>query len=107
MVWADVLLHAGLITQAGMTRYADERPRRPYVAHVRDALSLARPGAASPMETRLRLVVVVFGGLREPPLINEAIYDEDGNFLRYNAHDVYRCPERIVAQVSAMLRRAA
>lgn len=151
VVWADVFLHGGLITQAGMRRYADERPRRPYVAHVRDALTLARPGAASPMETRLRLVVVVFGGLPEPPLLNEAIYDEDGNFLgkpdlgylspdfgleydgayhrdpaqraadnvrenglvvanfpllRYGAHDVYRCRERIVGQVSAMLRRA-
>ena len=152
VVWADTFLHAGLVTGPGMTRYADERPRRPYVAHVRDALTLARPGAASPMETRLRLVVVVCGGLPDPPLINEPVYDKDGNFLgkpdigylgpdfgleydgdyhrdpdqraadnvrenglvvanfpllRYNAHDVYRMRHRIVAEVSAMLRRAA
>lgn len=152
VVWADVFLHAGLVTTAGMYRYADERPRRPFVIRVRDALELARPGAASPMETRLRLVVVVFGGLREPPLLNEAVYDEDGRFLgkpdmgyrrpdfgleydgdyhndpdqhaadnvrenglvvanfpllRYNAHDVYKRPERIVAEVAAMLRRAS
>jgi hypothetical protein len=151
VVWADVFLHAGIVTLAGMTRYADERPRRPYVAHVRSALALARPGAASPMETRLRLVVVVFGGLPDPPLINEPVHDQDGNFLgkpdfgylrpdfgveydgeyhldpaqraadnvrenglvvanfpllRYNAHDVYRRPHRIVAEVGAMLRRA-
>ncbi|MBA3741605.1 hypothetical protein [Sporichthya sp.] len=152
VVWADSFLHAGLVTRSGMTRYADERPRRPYVAHVRDALALSRPGAASPMETRLRLVVVVYGGLPEPPLLNEAVYDEKGNFLgkpdigylrpdfgleydgdyhrdpdqraadnvrenglvvanfpllRYGAYDVYQRPDRIVAEVSAMLRRAA
>jgi hypothetical protein len=152
VVWADMFLHAGLVTLAGMDRYTIERPRRPFVAHVRQALRLARPGAASPMETRLRLVVVVFGGLPDPPLINEPIYDDNGNFLgkpdfgyrhpdfgveydgdyhldpaqraadnvrenglvvanfpllRYNAHDVYQCRRRIVAEVGAMLRRTA
>lgn len=152
VVWADSFLHAGLVTLPGLHRYTEERPRRPFVAQVRDALRLARPGAASPMETRLRLVVVVYGELPDPPLLNEPVYDARGKFLgkpdigylrpdfgleydgdyhldpaqraadnvrenglvvanfpllRYNAHDVYRCPDRIVAEVRAMLRRAA
>lgn len=81
VVWADVFLHAGLVTLSGLARYSDEHPRRPYVARVRDALVLARPGAASPMETRLRLVVVVYGGLPDPPLINDPVHDEAGHFL--------------------------
>lgn len=150
VVWADVFLHADLITLRGMIRYADEHPRRPHVCKIRGAMELARAAAASPMETRLRLVIVN-GGLPEPPLINVPLYAEDGSFLgapdmayrpplfgieydgdyhrdphqhladnvrenrllvanvpllRYGAADVYQRPERIVAEVGAMLRRA-
>lgn len=153
VVWADVFLHAGVMTRDGLTRYTEEHPRRPHVARVRECLALARPAAASPMETRLRLVIVL-DGTPEPPLINEAIYDDYGNvlaipdlgyllprrfgleydgdyhrdpnqrvadnwrensllvvadfpLLRYNAVDVYRYKHRILAEVNAMLRRAA
>ncbi|MGQ0625226.1 MAG: DUF559 domain-containing protein [Sporichthyaceae bacterium] len=155
VVWADSFLHGGLVTADGLRRCADERPHWPHVRKVRDALLLARSRAASPMETRLRLVIVD-GGLPEPPLINEAVRDRDGRFLgspdlaydepryridfgieydgkyhetaqqhasddarenrlliggmpllRYVADDVYQNPARVVAEVAAMLRRAA
>jgi very-short-patch-repair endonuclease len=98
-------------------------------------------------------MVLVLGGLPEPPFLNIAVYDEEGNFLgivdmhydvplfgleydgsqhaepehhiadivrenslltlggmpllRYTARDVYGAPQRIVAEVGTMLRRAA
>lgn len=155
VVWCDAFLHAGVVTSFGMRRYADERPHWPHVRKVREAVALARAAAASPMETRLRLVVVRFGGLPEPDGINEPVHAEDGSLLgipdisylhqpcprfgveydgewhreatqhaadntrenrllvadfpllRYGSDDVYRHPQRIVAEVAAMLRRAA
>ncbi|HZE67788.1 MAG TPA: hypothetical protein VE081_14225 [Sporichthyaceae bacterium] len=80
VVWADVFLHAGLICEGSLARYADERPHWSHVCKVREAAGLARAAAASPMETRLRLVIV-FGGLPEPPLINVPVYDAYGNLL--------------------------
>lgn len=151
VVFADAFLHAGLLTQRGLLRYADERPHWSHVRKVRDAAHLARAAAASPMESRLRMVIV-FGGLMEPPLLNEPLYSPDGTFLgipdfaylhplfgieydgayhdtpdqhdadnvrenrlllgnvpllRYGADDVYRRPQRIIHEVSTMLRRAS
>jgi hypothetical protein len=80
VVWADAFLHADLVTQDGLRRYADERPHWPHVRKVRDAVALARPRSASPMETRLRLVLVR-GGVEEPPLLNEPVYGPDGELL--------------------------
>lgn len=79
-VWADSFLFHGLVTHDGLRRYADERPHWPHVRKVRDAIALARARAASPMESRLRLVVV-YGGVKEPPLLNEPVYGPDGELL--------------------------
>ena len=153
VVWADSFLHAGLVTTDGLRRYADERPHWPHVRKVREAMALARPRAASPMETRLRLVIV-HGGVEEPPLLNEPVYGPDGDLLgipdmgypvrlpfgleydgeqhrepvhhaadnvrenrllvagnlpllRYGARDVYQHTQRIVSEVSTMLRKSA
>jgi hypothetical protein len=80
VVWADLFLHANLICTGSLAQYADERPHWSGVRKVREAAALARAGAASPMETRLRLVIV-FGGLPEPPFLNEPVYDALGDLL--------------------------
>lgn len=80
VVWADAFLHSGTTGASGLRRYADERPHWPHVRKVRAAVARARVGAASPMETRLRLVVVD-GGLPEPMWLNKRLYDAAGNFL--------------------------
>lgn len=80
VVWADAFLHSGLICAHGLTRFADERPYWPHVRKIRQAAMLARAGAASPMESRLRMVIVL-AGLPEPPLLNRPVFDEDGNLL--------------------------
>ncbi len=80
VVWADAFLHSGTTTAHGLRRYADERPHWPHVRKVRAAVERARVGAASPMESRLRLVIVD-GGLPEPTWLNKPLYDKDGTFL--------------------------
>lgn len=82
VVWADAFLHHGLICGHGLTRYADERPHWPHVRMIRQAAALARAGSASPMESRLRMVIVL-AGLPEPPLLNQPLYDADGNLLGF------------------------
>jgi hypothetical protein len=79
VVWGDSFLHAGLLTSQGLMRYAIERPQWPHIRKVREAIALARPGAASQMESRLRMVIVL-GGLPEPDWLNEPYYDADGTF---------------------------
>lgn len=152
VVWADAFLHKGLICAGSLGRYADARPHWPHVRKIRMASSLARAGAASPMESRVRMILVL-NGLPEPPFLNVAIYDEYGNLLgivdmhydlpyfgieydgaqhaepehhladlvrenklltvgrmpllRYSAGDVFGAPQRIVAEVGTMLRRAS
>ncbi len=80
VVFADAFQHAGLATQRGLFRFADERPHWPHVRKVRCAVDLSRHEAASPGETRLRMVIVL-GGLPEPPILNGGIYDESGELL--------------------------
>jgi hypothetical protein len=80
VVWGDAFLHAGLLTSQGLMRYAIERPQWPHIRKVREAITLSRPGSASPMESRLRMVIVL-GGLPEPDYLNEPYYAADGTFL--------------------------
>jgi hypothetical protein len=79
VVWGDSFLHAGLLTSHGLMRYAAERPRWSHIRTVREAIALARPGAASPMESRLRMVIVL-AGLTEPDWLNQPYYDAGGIF---------------------------
>lgn len=80
VVFADAFGHADLVTKRGLMRFADERPHWPHVRKARVAVDLSRFEAASPMETRLRMVIVL-AGLPEPMGINVGIYDEAGNLL--------------------------
>lgn len=60
-----------------------ENHRGPYSRLARRAARLVRAGVDSPMETRLRLLIV-FAGLPEPE-VDHRVYDDDGNLLfRYD-----------------------
>lgn len=56
VVAVDAFWHAGLVTPPELLAYADDR-RWPDGARLRKAVSLADPGAESPMESRLRMVL--------------------------------------------------
>jgi len=61
VVAADAMLHAGLLSVSDLRTYIDQRPRWRGVPAVRRALALANAAAESPMETRLRLILVLAG----------------------------------------------
>ncbi|NJC68699.1 DUF559 domain-containing protein [Planosporangium thailandense] len=65
VVAVDALLNTGHLSLPTLIRYAEERRHWPGGAQARRALRLAVPGAESPMETRLRLILVL-AGLPEP-----------------------------------------
>jgi very-short-patch-repair endonuclease len=67
VVAVDALLRASRLTVPDLARYADERVGWPRTRQLGLVLRLAAPGAESPMETRLRLLLVL-GGL-PPPVV--------------------------------------
>jgi hypothetical protein len=79
VVALDALLEQRILRPADLAGIAVGRSGWPGVLRYRAAVALARSGAASPMETRLRLCVVD-GGLPEPRVQHE-VFDADGLFV--------------------------
>ncbi len=65
MIAVDAMLHRRLVTRAELQATANAHPGWLNIMKFRDILRDAEPGAESPMETRLRLVIVD-GGLPRP-----------------------------------------
>jgi hypothetical protein len=76
----DCVVRAGLTTQAGLLSYAGEHPRRRGLRQLRAALPLVDPAAASPPESRLRMLCGQQAGL-PGLLVNVPLYDATGEFL--------------------------
>ena len=80
VVAVDALLHAGGVTLDGIARYAaDGRACWHGVQQIGEVLSLAAPGAESPMETRLRLALV--GAGLPAPTLQHRVWDGTGALL--------------------------
>nr|WP_269778555.1 type IV toxin-antitoxin system AbiEi family antitoxin [Microlunatus antarcticus] len=76
----DALLAAGVVQESALPLLADGLGARRGSRQARSALALARYGARSPGETRLRLTYVL--GLGVPtPLLNPRVHDRLGRFL--------------------------
>lgn len=79
VVNADMVLHAGLVTIAELCAYVAAHPRAKGVARLRRVVDLAESETESPMETRLRMLLVL---ARLPrPEVQVSLYDDDGQFL--------------------------
>jgi very-short-patch-repair endonuclease len=65
VVALDAMLAARLVTRAEIARFARERPGLRGLPRLRAAIRLCDPGAESPMESRLRLLLMA-GGLPRP-----------------------------------------
>ena len=76
---ADMALHAGLMSLADLNSLCLSRSHRVGVANLRRVAYLADPAAESPMETRLRMVLVLDGLPR--PHAQVSIHDSRGRFL--------------------------
>jgi very-short-patch-repair endonuclease len=70
-------LHKDLVTQDELLAYAAEHPGWRGVSQVLSVVELSEPLTESPMETRLRLLLVVDGGLPRP-IAQYEVRDEDG-----------------------------
>jgi hypothetical protein len=75
----DAALHARRTSMAQLTGWADAHPGHPGVARLKRVLGHAERLAQSPMETRLRMVLVL-GGLPRPKA-QVKIYDSNGRFV--------------------------
>jgi hypothetical protein len=79
VVVADMALDAGLIRKSGLSSWVDSRKGTQGVRAARRVLELAEAGSESPMETRLRMLLVLNGLPRPEVQVN--IRDDDGVFL--------------------------
>jgi hypothetical protein len=79
VVAGDCLLHAGITTVAAISAYGVGHPGRRGARQLRAALALLDAGAASPPETRLRLLCREAG--LPPLLVNVPVFDLHNNFL--------------------------
>lgn len=79
VVVADQALHSGLVSRTDLSDWIDGRVRRKGVQLARRVLELAEAGAESPMETRLRMLLVLNGVPR--PELQVTIRDERGSFI--------------------------
>ena len=79
VVIADAVAHARLTTKARLAARAVASAGRPGIRRFRRVLDLLEPATESPMETRLRMLLVLAG--LERPAVQHRIYDEGGNFV--------------------------
>ena len=79
VVITDLALHAGLISHAELIGWIEVRARQKGVAALRRVLEFAEAGTESPMETRLRMLLVLNGLPR--PEVQVTVRDESGCFL--------------------------
>jgi hypothetical protein len=79
VVIVDMALHAGIVDVTTLHDYAAECSRRRGVINFRRVVSLAEPATESPMESRLRMLLVL-GGLPRPQA-QTPLMDRHGLFL--------------------------
>lgn len=79
VVVVDMALHAGLVHRSELSDRIDSSAGRKGVAAARKVLELADSAAESPMETRLRMLLVLNGLPR--PDVQVTLRDEKGGFL--------------------------
>ena len=79
VVIADMALHARLLTLAQLETWAHSHPGRRGIKNLRRVVALAEPASASPMESRLRMVLILNGLPR--PQAQVPIHDAWGRFV--------------------------
>jgi very-short-patch-repair endonuclease len=91
VVVADMALHARLIPRDELRDWIDRQAGRKGVGAARRVLDLAEPAAESPMETRLRMLLVLNGLPR--PEVQVTIRDQSGGFV--GRPDLYYSDHRL------------
>jgi hypothetical protein len=79
VVIADMALQAGLVSRDALREWVDRRAGRKGVGAARRVIELAEAASESPMETRLRMLIVMNGLPR--PEVQVTVRDESGAFV--------------------------
>ncbi len=75
----DMALHKRIVDLAALRSFCEARPGATRIAKLRRAVELAEPATESPMETRLRLILVM--GRLPRPRAQVPLHDQQGRFL--------------------------
>lgn len=97
----DMALHRRLVAQEHIARWIEKHPRQRGVDITRRALALADSASESPMETRLRLLLVLAGLPR--PSVQARIRDESGVFIA--RADLFYPKHRLVIEYDGAVHR--
>jgi hypothetical protein len=103
VVIADMALRARLVRLEDLRAMCVRRARRFGVASLRRVVGLAEPAAESPMESRLRMVLVL-GGLPRPQA-QESLHDGQGRFL--GRADLYYPSHRLALEYDGAVHRTS
>lgn len=79
VVVADAMLNAGLIGSDELHRLVESSAGRPGIRGLRRVVTMSEPAAESPMESRLRMLLVLAGLPR--PAAQVSIHDDRGRFV--------------------------
>jgi very-short-patch-repair endonuclease len=103
VVIIDMALHAGLIKRADLSKWVHGRAGRKGISAERRVLEFVEAGAESPMETRLRMLLVLNGVPR--PEVQVTIRDETGSFV--GRPDLYYREQRLGLEYDGETHRAS
>src|ERR1700693_5733536 len=103
VVITDMALQAGLIRHSALNQFVDRGAGRKGVDTARRVLQLAGGPSESPMETRLRMLLVLNGLPR--PEVQTTIRDERGSFL--GRPDLYYREHRLGVEYDGETHRAS
>jgi hypothetical protein len=74
-----MFLHAGLVSTTELQTYVGEHSKAKGIARLRRVVDLAEPKSESPMETRLRMLLLL--ARLPPPEVQAPIHDAQGRFV--------------------------
>lgn len=102
VVIADAALHGGEVTLGELDAWATSHHRRRGIRKLRRVIEVAEPAAESPMESRLRMVLVNAGLPR--PAAQVPIHDAHGEFL--GRPDLYYATHRLGIEYDGDVHRS-
>ena len=101
VVAVDMALHQGLLGLDELGTYVARNSGRKGVVRLRGVLDAAEPASESPMETRLRLLLVLAGLPR--PMAQVRLHDDHGRFVART--DLYYPSQRLCLEYDGATHR--
>jgi Protein of unknown function (DUF559) len=103
VVVVDAALHDRRVRLHELRRWIESHSRRPGIRILRRVASLAEPAAESPMESRLRLLLVLAG--LPKPVAQVSIHDDAGKFA--GRPDLYYEKQRLGMEYDGAIHRTS